>query len=388
MNMTSHRDLVYCGVGDVTADRPVGQQWAARARLWRQFLGRDPAWPMPLTGRNGSHGAALWAVHTIWGAPAVGRTSRVVVVVVLTGLAAGCAPSSHASTATRGPTSQPTRAVASQSAYLACLGVLCSSGAQLKALPTSLTPSGDGTLYITKITWRGWGTGNATGTGTAHANNCKPSCAQGTFAAYPATITLSDPRRWQDKQVYSHETISISAIPERVTFTTGLVPGSRPSPPPVATLPPTPGPVSTGGKLSGLCLMGYEPAYNAGGGTIAYGPFTPGKPIRYTKIGSTGYTPAIAYQVTLTNNSNSTVQVTGWAVAFYDSSGTELGSDNEPYAAGGTFITAGQSLTWTMNAGSDTHGNGLYGNAIGQSDTRIPSDGSAATCAFLTWYDG
>lgn len=80
--------------------------------------------------------------------------------------------------------------------------------------------------------------------------------------------------------------------------------------------------------------------------------------------------------------------MTGWAVAFYDSSGAELGSDDEPGGAADTFITGGQSLTWTLSSGDDTYGNGLSGNATGQEDTSIPGDGTAASCSFLEWYSG
>jgi hypothetical protein len=271
--------------------------------------------------------------------------------------------------------------------YVACIEVSCTVRAQMKTRPALITPSGDGSLYVTGITWRGWDTSTAIGTGTAHANNCTPNCAQGTFANHPATITLTSPRYWHGDMAYTRETVHIPAIHDRFTLRTGLLPGPRPSSPPVVTQPTTPGPVSTSATLAGSCVMGYEPAYDAGG-TIAYGPFIPGTPIRYTRIGSIRYTPATAYQVTLTNNGSATARATGWAVAFYGRSGGELGSDDEPYGANDTFITAGQSLTWTMYSGNDTHGLGLSGSAVGQQDDNIPSDGTAATCTFLTWYNG
>ena len=257
----------------------------------------------------------------------------------------------------------------------------------MKARPTLITASADGSLYLTGITWHGWGTSTAIGTGTAHADNCKPNCAQGMFTTYPATITLTHPRPWRGDMAYTRETVSVPGIHDRVTFSTGLVPGSVPSPPPVAQ-PTAPGPISGSATLDGSCVLGYEPAYNAGYSGIAYGPFTPGKPIKYTRIGNTDYTPVMAYQVTLTNTGSTTAQAAGWAVVFYDSGGAELGSDNEPGGAGGTFITPGQSLTWTMYSDNDIHGNALSGSATGQEDLSIPSDGSAATCTFLQWYVG
>lgn len=187
---------------------------------------------------------------------------------------------------------------------------------------------------------------------------------------------------------YSQMAVSVPALHERVAFNTGLVPAVVSSSPPVVTQPPTPGPVSNGATLAGSCVMGYEAAYNTAADTIAYGPFTAGKPIPYTKIGNTDYTPTIAYQVTLTNNGSATAQVAGWAVVFYDASGAELGSDDEPSGAGDTFITGGQSLAWTLYSGNDTYGDGLGGGATGEEDNSIPSDGNAVTCQFLTWYSG
>jgi hypothetical protein len=272
--------------------------------------------------------------------------------------------------------------------YVVCTTALCTPRAPMKTRPTALFPSGDGSLYFNGITWRGWGTGTATGTGTAHANNCQPDCAQGTFSAYPATITLTDPKPWRGEMAYTQETVNVAAIHDRATFSTGVVPAPVPTSPPVVTQPPAPGPVSSGAMLTGSCVVGYEPAYNAGDGGIAYGPFTDGRPVPYTTIGNTQYTPTVAYQVTLTNNGSATAQVAGWAVAFYNANGAELRSDDEPSGAGDTFITAGQSLTWILYSGNDAYGNGLSGNATGQEDNSIPSDGSAATCTFLTWYSG
>lgn len=137
----------------------------------------------------------------------------------------------------------------------------------MKPQPTMMTPSGDGSLYVTGITWQGWGTGSATGTGTAHADNCNPNCAQGTYHQYPGTITLTSPKPWRGKMAYGRETVSVPAIQDRVTFRTGLLPGR--SSPPVVTPQPAPGPVSSGATLTGSCVMGYEPAYNAGGATVA-----------------------------------------------------------------------------------------------------------------------
>jgi hypothetical protein len=60
-------------------------------------------------------------------------------------------------------------------------------------------------------------------------------------------------------------------------------------------------------------------------------------------IQGTYYPPAPAYQVTLTDSSSGTADVTGLAVTFYDISGSETGSDQQTVKE--TFITSGQSLT-------------------------------------------
>jgi hypothetical protein len=50
---------------------------------------------------------------------------------------------------------------------------------------------GDGNFWLDGMTWRNWGAAQATGTGTVHANDCKPYCAAGHFHTYPVTVTMS-----------------------------------------------------------------------------------------------------------------------------------------------------------------------------------------------------
>ena len=54
---------------------------------------------------------------------------------------------------------------------------------------------GDGNFYLDGMTWRSWGAASATGTGTAHANDCTPDCAAGHFHTYRVTATVSDLRK-------------------------------------------------------------------------------------------------------------------------------------------------------------------------------------------------
>ena len=49
---------------------------------------------------------------------------------------------------------------------------------------------GDGNFWLDGMRWRSWGAARATGTGTAHANDCNPYCAAGHFHAYPVSVTI------------------------------------------------------------------------------------------------------------------------------------------------------------------------------------------------------
>ena len=49
----------------------------------------------------------------------------------------------------------------------------------------------DGNLFMTGIHWTSWGRKSAVGAGTAHINDCIPSCAMGHFRKGRARIRLS-----------------------------------------------------------------------------------------------------------------------------------------------------------------------------------------------------
>jgi hypothetical protein len=141
--------------------------------------------------------------------------------------------------------------------------------------------------------------------------------------------------------------------------------------------PAPPSPVDTSATISGNCVMGYEsPTIGSNGYPQSdYSNFQAGPP-KGSTIDGNYWAPAIAYQLTLTNDSGSTADVTGFAVVFYDASGAEAGSDQQ---AGTGFITPGQSLTWTELASLAVDGSG-----DGGSDPNIPA--SAATCQLVQWY--
>ena len=99
-----------------------------------------------------------------------------------------------------------------------------------------------------------------------------------------------------------------------------------------------PSPVSTAATLASKCTTGVEDLT-----TNVFYPaaefLTPGTTV------PSGDTITGAYQATFTNDSSATAEVTGFAVVFYDGSASETGSGSQD--GFDSFITPGQSLTWT-----------------------------------------
>lgn len=185
---------------------------------------------------------------------------------------------------------------------------------------------------------------------------------------------------------------TIAGHPGIVVQTSATALGCDPRPgggsPAAPTALPQPSPVSTAANLTGNCVMGYEWVPNTT--NAATGNFVPGLP-----PGSHGqpYPPGtspdsgdatLAYRVTLTNASASTADVTGFAVAFYLISGSEAGSDRAQF--GDAFITAGQSLAWTVIEDHTILGYGDDPNQQLAQTSNIP--GGVASCQFLQWYTG
>jgi hypothetical protein len=144
--------------------------------------------------------------------------------------------------------------------------------------------------------------------------------------------------------------------------------------PQATTAPTRAGPVSNDADLTDTCTLGFMPTGQ--GAVFQAGPPQP------QHLNGQSYYPVVGYQLTLTNNGTTTADIAGWVVAFYDGSGTELGSDQEQNDNDdGEFLTAGQTLTWDEYAPDDTAGNPQnFGD-----DQSIPSDGSAATCQLVEW---
>ena len=73
-----------------------------------------------------------------------------------------------------------------------CVTPAVTCNGELKSEPSQIIVSGDGSAFITGLTWTGWGQSGATGSGTLKLDNCNPNCAQGSFTDYEATVVLSD----------------------------------------------------------------------------------------------------------------------------------------------------------------------------------------------------
>ena len=137
------------------------------------------------------------------------------------------------------------------------------------------------------------------------------------------------------------------------------------APAPAATAPGAPSPVSTEATVSSTCAPGVT--------DTTTGQFSP---VSSTSVLPSEDTPEGAYQVTLTNTSSVTADVTGFAVVFYDGSGTETGSTSNYVSE---FITPGQSLTFTENDWTNLSSAPFAAGSNGAVD-------AAATCQLVQWY--
>lgn len=109
----------------------------------------------------------------------------------------GTTPSGRVATTPLQPSSPSSSTTAPAMVITVCQdpAVSC-DGAEMQTEPTQMTPNADGNRTVHGITWSGWGSATATGTGTMGVNNCDPNCANGTYAYYPATVTLSGLTRY------------------------------------------------------------------------------------------------------------------------------------------------------------------------------------------------
>lgn len=62
---------------------------------------------------------------------------------------------------------------------------------------------GDGGFYVRRTEWSSWHRFRATGRGVFHQNDCRPSCAGGTFHTAPGRIVLKDRTRCPEQHHYA-----------------------------------------------------------------------------------------------------------------------------------------------------------------------------------------
>jgi hypothetical protein len=95
----------------------------------------------------------------------------------------------------------------------------------MEVRPNQITTSADGSGYVKNLVWSAWGAPQATATGLMEIDNCEPNCAQGTYAGYPATVTLAGLTPYgTGLEAYSTIVVQAPAANSTETYTTGTVP--------------------------------------------------------------------------------------------------------------------------------------------------------------------
>ena len=80
----------------------------------------------------------------------------------------------------------------------------------VKVMPgQSMFACADGGFYVKHLEWSKWHRDRARARGTYHMNDCKPSCAGGTFHTRPGTLILRRPEMCPDidKKVFTRATV-------------------------------------------------------------------------------------------------------------------------------------------------------------------------------------
>jgi hypothetical protein len=146
-------------------------------------------------------------------------------ILAVAGLAACTASSAPNSSSTATEPASHRSSPAQVAGVTVCVTPVVTCTDEMKTEPAIITTSADGAVYIRKLTWRNWGSAAAVGSGTLERDNCQPSCANGTYAPYSATVTLSNLTPYGDgKMAYATMAISAPADNYHEIFSTGLVP--------------------------------------------------------------------------------------------------------------------------------------------------------------------
>ncbi len=116
-------------------------------------------------------------------------TTTVTVTASASGKPGGSVPATTTPAST--PTPSPSASTAPLSDFRVCITPTVGCNGELRTQPPEIIVSGDGSAYIKDLSWTGWGSEGATGSGTLELDNCEPNCAAGKDTPYQATVTLS-----------------------------------------------------------------------------------------------------------------------------------------------------------------------------------------------------
>jgi hypothetical protein len=141
-----------------------------------------------------------------------------------------------------------------------------------KQNPLVIRPKGfllfqDGQWFLERLRWTGWGSSVARATGVSNSSNDIPNAAEGKRIKTWAHVTLSDPGRFQDHEVYRCFTMTVPPPASDMHLCLGHPPGASPG---IYILEPAkqPAPAPTAvGFLAGHglnCEMHDEPGRPAG----------------------------------------------------------------------------------------------------------------------------
>lgn len=108
-------------------------------------------------------------------------------------------PATSSASTTSTTTSTTTRAAVPQHIYFYAL---FGAEAQPEERPGRIVFAGDGTNFITRLHWQGWGGPIAVATGIDHSDNCTPNCIGGHFQSIPGQVTLYRPGPHLGRHMY------------------------------------------------------------------------------------------------------------------------------------------------------------------------------------------
>jgi hypothetical protein len=93
---------------------------------------------------------------------------------------------------------------------------------EISAKPTGLVLScADANTALEMLKWTAWGQSTARATGTFSENDCSPTCVEGMYHRYKATVTLSAPKTINGKKVFTKARVVFPGITDQSnrTFT-------------------------------------------------------------------------------------------------------------------------------------------------------------------------